>query len=244
MKRENITVDTIIPHMPKNKKKMPNKSKLDTDLNDIMDDIKLLREQLQELKNGGSVAIGKKGPKTQEMKELEIHIRDSNAVKRKLLNELSDYKQQLNKIKDEKRELDVNRPKQFKNNKNMPVDENDVNKRIKDIQFKMETSTLSLKEEKECIKQIHHLETLKPQVKQNNSAKGSIQELNKTLNTLRDKMNDIFQDKEKVQSELELYNSKLQELYDIRDKHQKEELSKKVILSNNKDEIKNRIDEL
>jgi len=215
MKREDITIDTKIPPMPKNKRKMPNKEKLEKESNELMEEIKLYRDQLQELKNGGSVAIGfGRGPKTQEMKDLETQIREKTSVKRKLLNELGDCKQQLKNYKDEKNQIDYNRPKQFRNtgNKNMPLDEDDVNKRIKSIQNKIETTSLSLKEEKDCIKQIRELEALKPQVKINNNAKGNIQELNKTMNNLRNKMNEIFQDKEKVQSELEIYNSKLQEL--------------------------------
>merc|ERR1711920_311210 len=114
--------------------------------------------------------------------------------------------------------------------------EGEIDQRIADIEFKLWTESVPLKQEKELLKEIQELKRNRPKVAQVHNLKATIdmddkgKGLKEQLKETGDQMSYIFQERQKISEQLkalnEERNSKMGDLPDLI--NEREELSKQI----------------
>lgn len=183
----------------------PDKAGFDNQFSAIQEKIDGFQKQIQQLtekinsRGGGrDEHVTQKGQLKLQLDEFKLKIDDLVKAKEEYNTQMSGERNKFNQLqKDHKKMEKVIGYK----------DETEIDERISEIEFKMSTSTISLKDEKEYLKEIAELKKRRPQVsklnqmKENLEGKRDTSEIRESIQTINAELNAYRDARKKVQDQ-------------------------------------------
>ncbi|CAG9325199.1 unnamed protein product [Blepharisma stoltei] len=206
--KEWITIDTEIPPLPEKNERLPapDEEKYESEMKVMEEKISKLKlqknnvsQQINELKNGGG--IENKSISTKQYITEKIHMcKELNLEKTNNQKKLENFKSDFRRLCEEQKRL---KPKI------KYYEEEDINKRIESLQYKLETTTVTLQEEKQIVAELTQLQQAKPLLAQFKAGSLKLDHNKKKQQELKDRINVIYNEVRAISKEIEDINQNL-----------------------------------
>jgi len=188
--------------------------------NKQVDEYTVKIEALQKEQNALREQIREKTAETQEMKDRRMTLQSTIRTFWEQVNKLQAQKEELQKSLIQRNEQGKQQRQQLQKMKNsiQVSSQEEIDAKIGEIEYTLCTSTVSLQEEKRFLQEISKLKKSRTQVEKIQSLQSGVENLGdqnvpilERLTAVKEKINQVFAEKNKVKEEFELLNGERDE---------------------------------